>query len=321
MSLRLLHPELADRVAAFVPAILQPTDVLLVDLVAPRFGEIRPDVLLALALAVRGPRAGQVGVDLLTVAHTLDDERPTQLGPETQPVWPSDRLLWQAQTLASTMVGPPEAQTPFVAQHLRTGQVLVMTRRMWQEQVLLAQQVLALAVPVPDALPPDVVEAGLAKLQLTGEAADAVRMALARRLTVVTGGPGTGKTFSIKRLLALLLEYDHGDRPIQIQLAAPTGKAAVRMAEAIQEQLEELPGVSEHTRDRLAQLVPRTLHKLLGMRPDGGARHRNLSRRAMGAGILRRPDRQHQKRRLPHVQRREVGTGNLAQTGQGCWHD
>lgn len=275
MTLPLLHADFAERVATFLPSVLQSVDVLLIDTVADRYGETRVDVLLALALAVRGPRAGHVGVDLLSVARTLDDERLVSAGAETNlPVaWPDDLLAWQAATLASAMVGPPDAATPFVAQTLRSGQVLLMTRRMWQEQALLAARLRALAVPVAHAMTPEQLDQGLTALGLTGEAAQAVRVALARRLAVVTGGPGTGKTFSIKRLLALLLEHEDPLRPLSIQLAAPTGKAAVRMAEAIQEQLHELVGVSERTRERLSQLTPRTLHKLLGMRPDGGARY------------------------------------------------
>lgn len=274
MNLQLLTPGLAARVARFVPAVLEPTDVLLVDTVAPRFAETRPDVLLALAFAVRGPRAGQVGVDLLRIAQTLDDERLLQrTGDAELPLdWPSDAAAWQAQTLTSALVGPAEGASLFVAQPLRTGQVLLMTRRLWQEQALLAARLRALAGPVAQPLAAEDVASGLAALEVTGEAAAAVATALARRLTVVTGGPGTGKTFSIKRLLALLLEHEGAARPLNIQLAAPTGKAAVRMAEAIQEGLEAVPGISAPTRARLGQLAPRTLHKLLGMRPDGSAR-------------------------------------------------
>jgi exodeoxyribonuclease V alpha subunit len=90
---------------------------------------------------------------------------------------------------------------------------------------------------------------------------------------VVTGGPGTGKTYSIQRLLALLLEAStEPSSPLRIELAAPTGKAAVRMADAIAENLAEL-AVEAPVRAVLSRLRPRTLHKLLGMRPDGTSRH------------------------------------------------
>ena len=91
--LPLLNAGLAARVVTFVPNVLAPADALLVDAVAPRFGETDADVLLALALAVRGPRAGQIGVDLTNIAQTVDDERlqPHDAEPMLRPMWPAAR--------------------------------------------------------------------------------------------------------------------------------------------------------------------------------------------------------------------------------------
>lgn len=92
--------------------------------------------------------------------------------------------------------------------------------------------------------------------------AEAARVALARRLAVVTGGPGTGKTTTVARILALLLAADPARR---VALAAPTGKAAARLREAVEGELARLdlpPGLRER--------IPahgRTLHRLLGYRP------------------------------------------------------
>ncbi|MEJ2132387.1 MAG: AAA family ATPase, partial [Gammaproteobacteria bacterium] len=61
----------------------------------------------------------------------------------------------------------------------------------------------------------------------------AAAIAMRRRLTVVTGGPGTGKTTTVTGILSLLVEHWPGDAPI-IRLAAPTGKAAARLTEAIE---------------------------------------------------------------------------------------
>ena len=91
---------------------------------------------------------------------------------------------------------------------------------------------------------------------------------------MITGGPGTGKTFSVKRVLALLLSEAERDaaHPLRVVLAAPTGKAAARMNEAMAEDLAKLP-FPETVKDRLRTLEARTLHKLLGARPDGTFRH------------------------------------------------
>ena len=68
----------------------------------------------------------------------------------------------------------------------------------------------------------------------------AAETALRRRFTVIAGGPGTGKTTTVARILALLLEQP-GPEPL-IALAAPTGKAAARLVEAIRDAAGDLDG-------------------------------------------------------------------------------
>lgn len=89
----------------------------------------------------------------------------------------------------------------------------------------------------------------------------AVRQALASRLTIVTGGPGTGKTSTVARLLRALEDEAPGAR---VALAAPTGKAATRLGEAIAAAQERLGGFAAHSR---ISVVPQTLHRLLGYLP------------------------------------------------------
>ncbi|MGK0302600.1 MAG: exodeoxyribonuclease V alpha subunit, partial [Planctomycetota bacterium] len=81
-----------------------------------------------------------------------------------------------------------------------------------------------------------------------------------RSLTVLCGGPGTGKTTTVAKLLSALL---HDDPAMRIAIAAPTGKAAARLGEALQERAAAQPELSEP----LANLDPRTLHRLLGYLP------------------------------------------------------
>jgi exodeoxyribonuclease V alpha subunit len=95
----------------------------------------------------------------------------------------------------------------------------------------------------------------------------AAALALTRRLTVVSGGPGTGKTTTVVNVLACLIEQQPGCR---IALAAPTGKAAARMIEAVNARASTLP---EAVR-RLLPVEARTVHRLLGVTPRGdGFRH------------------------------------------------
>lgn len=101
----------------------------------------------------------------------------------------------------------------------------------------------------------------------------AVATALNSHFTIIAGGPGTGKTYTVLRVIAaLVLRSIHGGHPLpEIALAAPTGKAAQRLSESINGQLEPLLARLEGQYATLRDAVPKkaqTLHRLLGYRPD-----------------------------------------------------
>jgi exodeoxyribonuclease V alpha subunit len=100
----------------------------------------------------------------------------------------------------------------------------------------------------------------------------ACSVALRARLSVITGGPGTGKTYTAARLLALLLALHPESSPLRVALAAPTGKAAARLKQSIDDALTRLPVPVDSGLDLsvlIARMGPaRTLHSLLGARPD-----------------------------------------------------
>ena len=91
----------------------------------------------------------------------------------------------------------------------------------------------------------------------------AAALALRQRLTVISGGPGTGKTTTVVALLACLLQQT---AELRVTLAAPTGKAAARMLEAVRNNAERLP---PELRARLPQ-DSSTLHRLLGVTAEAG---------------------------------------------------
>jgi exodeoxyribonuclease V alpha subunit len=92
------------------------------------------------------------------------------------------------------------------------------------------------------------------------------------RLSVITGGPGTGKTYTVARLLALLFALSPDPAAMRVALAAPTGKAAARLKQAIDGALGSLAarlGPELPLTDLAARIgSARTLHRLLGARPD-----------------------------------------------------
>ncbi|WP_199055481.1 AAA family ATPase, partial [Aquitalea sp. ASV15] len=91
----------------------------------------------------------------------------------------------------------------------------------------------------------------------------AAALAARQRLLVVSGGPGTGKTTTVVRLLAMLAML--AERPQVMVMAAPTGKAAARLSESVRNARDSLP-VADSVRAQLPQQA-QTLHRLLGLRP------------------------------------------------------
>ena len=102
---------------------------------------------------------------------------------------------------------------------------------------------------------------------------DAARTALNQHITFVIGGPGTGKTTTVKRILALLLEQTPKPEALKIALMAPTGKAAARLRDSIIEGLEHLP-ISETIRAAMPHQAS-TIHRSLGPRPRQPTRFRH----------------------------------------------
>ncbi|WP_432720787.1 exodeoxyribonuclease V subunit alpha [Jeongeupia wiesaeckerbachi] len=102
----------------------------------------------------------------------------------------------------------------------------------------------------------------------------ACALAAGNAFSIVTGGPGTGKTTTVVRLLALLqsLALGGGDaRPLRIRLAAPTGKAAARLGESIAGAVQRLPLDGLAGGEAIRAAIPvevTTLHRLLGSKPD-----------------------------------------------------
>jgi exodeoxyribonuclease V alpha subunit len=232
-------------------------------------------VLLALALAVRAPRLGHVLVDLATIRGTVavDTEEPVDLAELDWPE-PGD---WAARVAACTLVTDPPHP-------LRLEGTRLYLDRYWREECNVASRLRALAAAAPGSGEEAELVAGAQRMYpdpRDEQARAAVHAALRRRLTIIAGGPGTGKTTAVASVLALLAEQAQRlDAPLPlIALAAPTGKAAARLGEAVHDQADRLE-VTPETRAVLLATGARTLHRLLGSRPGsrGRFRHNHLNR-------------------------------------------
>jgi exodeoxyribonuclease V alpha subunit len=234
--------------------VLSPADVH-VALRLSRLGHERSEtVLLAAALAVRGVRTGSVCVELATVA---DSVVPDEDAPPVELRWPADWSDLDASPLVA--IGPQATWRP-----LRLVDGLLYLDRYWQQEQLVRRELNDRA-----ARPAPAVDLSSLASLFPGPAPDRQRLAAAvaagRWVSVLTGGPGTGKTHTVARLLRLLADQP-GPTP-RVALAAPTGKAAARLQESVQEQAAAL-GLP-------MSLSASTLHRLLGWRPDSRSRFRH----------------------------------------------
>jgi exodeoxyribonuclease V alpha subunit len=241
--------------------VLSAADVHVAARLARLAGEHDPDALLAAALAVRAPRLGHVYVDLATASETTvveEAEAPVDLGALP---WP-EAGGWAARLEASALAAGP----------LRLDGSRLYLDRYWREERQTARDLRAFAGEreVDEAR----LAAGLDRLFAPGDELQrrAAASALRRPLAVVAGGPGTGKTTTIARIVALLAEQP-GPPPL-VALATPTAKAAKRLEEAIHEQARGLD-VEPAVRDLMLALTPTTLHRLLGPRPGSNSRFRH----------------------------------------------
>ena len=235
--------------------VVEASDVHVARRVAELAGEVDDRALLGCALAVRAVRHGSVCVDLATVP---------ELAPDL--AWP-DPAGWLAALASSPLVTEG-------ALRLEHGLLYLDRYHRLERQVCDDLRVRS------DQPPPEVHEAALEAAvdrvsggHLSGEQRDAAVRAVRQWTTVITGGPGTGKTTTVARMLALIADQAAvADGRLSVALSAPTGKAAARLQEAVE---GELAGLPDEDRARVGRVEAMTLHRLLGWRPDNATRFRH----------------------------------------------
>ncbi|WP_312770320.1 exodeoxyribonuclease V subunit alpha [Pseudoxanthomonas mexicana] len=226
-----------------------------------------PDaVLAAAALASLAVAKGHAGVRLGAVDALV----------EAEIAWP-DADAWTRQLAASRWVDTPDDATAVADPHaplvLEGGLLYLRRYREYERALALGLQRIA-TQPVPEAgIEPLALLFGRLFPQATHDdrQARAAALALRHALLLVTGGPGTGKTTTTARLLVLLVAQAlHAGRASpRIALAAPTGRAAERMAESVRQAVQALAAMGVDA-DLLAALPTSgtTLHRMLGTIPD-----------------------------------------------------
>jgi exodeoxyribonuclease V alpha subunit len=236
--------------------VLTAADVHVATRLAELVGESDDRVRLAVAMAVRGVRSGSVCIDLGQARDTLLLADPD--GP-----WPKVPG-WRDAVLASALVG--------VGRPLRWEFDLLYLDRYRAQEQQVRDDLLARHTQVPPAVDAAALAAGLDRLFADRDAGQrrAAELAALGWTTVIGGGPGTGKTTTVARILALLMGQP--GPPPRVAMAAPTGKAAARLQEAVQAQALALPAGDRHD---LPALTASTLHRLLGWRPGRSQRFRH----------------------------------------------
>ncbi|SDG20865.1 DNA helicase/exodeoxyribonuclease V, alpha subunit [Onishia taeanensis] len=257
--------------------------------------EASPLLLLAAALASHQLGRGHVCLDLAQTLATPDlalSLPPEGDSLEDPPPLPSrvmaalDLAAWRAALAQPELVAEGPGSTPLVLAGSRERPRLYL-RRYWQHEQDIHSRIVARLGgtdnddapdaarlrPILDALFPEPTQPAPIDWQKA-----ACALAGRSRFAVITGGPGTGKTTTVVRLLALLQAQAFGEgegtreQALRIRLAAPTGKAAARLNESIAGQVARfnLNGLADDP-ERLREVIPKevsTLHRLLGSRPD-----------------------------------------------------
>lgn len=254
--------------------VLAPLDVHF----ARMLGQLAPgthaDVLLGAAWASRAIAFGHVCADLRRIVErTITDAE----GHELRDLAIPSMFAWvMALSGASALVGDGDRPTPLVFD----GDARLYLYRYHRYEQMLATG-LASRAGTTHSIDTAVARSTLDRLfaaegglALDDRQREAAAVAAMRGLTVLSGGPGTGKTTTVVRMLALLqsLQLARGLPPLRVALAAPTGKAAARLVESIGKQVDALD-----CDDAVKRAIPRTastIHRLLGFR--GGSTTRFL---------------------------------------------
>lgn len=268
--------------------IVSSADLALSGHLTARLGDPEPLVRLATALTFRALRAGHVclEVDRVEELVTIGDERSSSSAAVADVVGLPPTEAWIDRLRSSPLVRTdPAGATPLV----------LLDRRLYLDRYLgyelaLADELRHRATRTVEPLEPDATRARLDRLFGPDDDLDRQRLAaanaLTRSLTVIAGGPGTGKTYTVARIIALLHEEAAAaGQPLRVAVAAPTGKAAARLERSLGEALEALT-LAPAVRAALEGTTAGTIHRLLGVRGEQHTRFRHDATQPIPADVV-----------------------------------
>ncbi len=218
-----------------------------------------PLFLFSAALASFWTRQGHICLDLPALAG-----QPLPLENTSLSGCCPDLDTWLAALQKATVIQAPGSDAPLIL----TPQHRLYLHRYWAYEEKLSQHILARLQAKPTVFDEAAVQRSLQRLfaantQTPDWQKIAALTAMLQRFCVISGGPGTGKTTTVIKLLAVLIE--HSDKPLRIALLAPTGKAAMRLQEAMNQHKQTLP-----CDEAVKQQIPEdtaTIHRFLGYQP------------------------------------------------------
>lgn len=219
-----------------------------------------PELYQAAVLVSQATRQGNICLDLRNAAAMF-----FAAGQSSQPpTLPPDISAWPEKLRQCATVGKPGDYAPLILDN----QARLYLYRYWEYESSLAENIRRRAGDQEKPIDNKKLGDSLNRLFPAGDSGNpdwqkvAAFVAARRKLCVITGGPGTGKTAAVARILALLLEQDSD---LKIALTAPTGKAAIRLSESIH---REKPHID--CAENIKNLIPEqasTVHRLLGSLP------------------------------------------------------
>jgi exodeoxyribonuclease V alpha subunit len=246
---------------------IQDIDLELCRFLQERKSELKEEVLLAACLVSYLYRQGDVCLQISSYAGSKlfkdEFEEVTIQAPQKED--------WLAVLADSWLVGNPGDFKPLILDE--AGRLYM--HKLWQYENSLAEELGTRSLQVEESINLPLLRNGLNRLFTENkEKVDWQRVAAAsaikNKLSIISGGPGTGKTSTVVRILALLLEQAHDrDEELNIALAAPTGKAAARLKESIVSARETL-SINEDIRSKIPDEAM-TIHQLLGARRNRSA--------------------------------------------------